>query len=50
MSHWLRGYIDRDEIGSGADRYVVAPALGTQVGVLGALVLAIDALDRAVLP
>jgi len=43
MTHWLGGYIDRDEIRSGADRYVVAPALGTRVGVLGALALAIAA-------
>jgi fructokinase len=43
MTHWLGGYIDRDEMRDGADRYVVAPALGSRVGVLGALVLAIDA-------
>ncbi len=41
--HWLGGYIDRREILTGLDRYVVAPALGDQAGVLGALVLAMDA-------
>ena len=41
--HWLNGYIDRTEILAGMDQYIVAPALGAQAGVLGALVLAIDA-------
>src|SRR5271170_7783469 len=41
--HWLGGYIDRREILTGLDRYVVAPALGDQAGVLGGLVLAMDA-------
>jgi fructokinase len=43
LSHWLGGYIDRREIAAGADRYVVAPELGDRAGVLGALVLAMDA-------
>jgi fructokinase len=43
ISHWLGGYIDRSEILSGLDRYVVAPQLGDQAGVLGALALAMDA-------
>ena len=43
LCHWLGGYIDRDEIQSGADRYLVAPELGDRAGVLGALVLAMDA-------
>jgi fructokinase len=43
LRHWLGGYIDRNEIQSGADRYVVAPELGDRAGVLGALVLAMDA-------
>ena len=43
LRHWLGGYIDRSEIFAGADRYVVAPALGNDAGVLGALVLAINA-------
>jgi fructokinase len=43
LRHWLGGYIDRREILDGADRYVVTPELGDRVGVLGALVLAMDA-------
>jgi fructokinase len=43
LRHWLGGYIDRSELGSGIDRYVVAPDLGDHAGVLGALALAMDA-------
>jgi fructokinase len=43
LLHWLGGYIDRSEILSGVDRYVVAPELGDRAGVLGALMLAMDA-------
>ena len=43
LLHWLGGYIDRSEILSGADRYVVAPQLGDNAGVLGALLLAMNA-------
>jgi fructokinase len=43
LRHWLGGYIDRSEILDDTDRYVVAPALGDNAGVLGALVLAMDA-------
>jgi fructokinase len=43
MRHWLGGYIDRSEILVDADHYVVAPQLGDRSGVLGALVLAMDA-------
>jgi fructokinase len=43
MRHWLGGYIDRCELLTGLDRYVVAPGLGDDAGVLGALVLAMDA-------
>jgi fructokinase len=46
MRYWLGGYIDRSEIGSGIDRYVVAPELGDRAGVLGALVLAMQAAKR----
>jgi fructokinase len=46
MNHWLGGYIERAEILTGADRYVVAPDLGERAGVLGALALAIGAGDR----
>jgi fructokinase len=47
LRHWLGGYIDRSEIQGGADRYVVAPDLGDRAGVLGALVLAMDAAASA---
>jgi len=43
----LNGYIDAREITDCADQYVVAPGLGTQSGVLGALALAEDAAARA---
>lgn len=43
MQHWLGGYVDRREVLAGAEDYVVPPALGEQSGVLGALVLAIEA-------
>lgn len=43
MKHWLGGYVDRPDILLGADGYVVAPQLGDNAGVLGALALAIDA-------
>jgi fructokinase len=43
LLHWLGGYVDRSEILSGADRFVVAPQLGENAGVLGALVLAMEA-------
>jgi fructokinase len=47
LRHWLGGYIDRREILDCADRYVVAPDLGDRAGVLGALVLAMDAAASA---
>jgi fructokinase len=47
LRHWLGGYIERAEIGSGIDRYVVAPALGDRAGILGALALAIAAAARS---
>jgi len=43
LRHWLAGYIDRSEILTDTDRYVVSPALGTRAGILGALALAMDA-------
>ncbi len=43
MRHWLGGYIDRREVLHETERYVVAPELGENAGVLGALALAIDA-------
>jgi fructokinase len=47
MQHWLGGYINRRELLAGADRYLVAPKLGDNAGVLGALALAIDAAAKA---
>ncbi|MEA3198449.1 MAG: fructokinase [Gammaproteobacteria bacterium] len=47
MRHWLGGYINRSEILDGADNYVVAPGLGDRAGVLGALVLAMNAAASA---
>lgn len=47
LRHWLGGYIDRREILDGTDGYVVAPELGDRAGVLGALVLALDAAGAA---
>ena len=43
VRHWLGGYIDRSDILTGIDEYVVAPGLGDRAGVLGALALAMDA-------
>jgi fructokinase len=46
LIHWLGGYIDRKEIMLEAQRFVVAPQLGENAGVLGALALAMDAGTR----
>ncbi len=40
---WLRGYVDRPQLGEDIDRYLVAPALGSRAGVLGALALGMAA-------
>ena len=48
--HWLGGYIDRSEILSDIERYIVPPALGSRAGVLGALCLAVDAGDATARP
>ena len=45
--HWLGGYIDRCEILSDIERYIVPPALHARAGVLGALCLALDASTSA---
>jgi fructokinase len=45
--HWLGGYIDRPEIVTGLDEYIVAPGLGSRSGVLGALALALGAAGPA---
>jgi fructokinase len=50
LQHWLHGYIDRGEVLGGIDEYVVAPGLGTQSGVLGALALGIDAAKQLHIP
>ena len=47
LQHWLNGYIDRREILTDIDRYVVAPELGDNAGVRGALALAMDAVRGA---
>jgi fructokinase len=47
LQHWLGGYIDREEVLGFVDEYVVAPGLGAQAGVLGALALALDAATAA---
>jgi fructokinase len=49
LLHWLGGYVDRDEILAGSDRYVVAPELGDDAGVRGALLLAMRAAEGATL-
>jgi fructokinase len=45
MQHWLGGYINRRALLSEVEHYVVAPALGERAGVLGALRLAITAVN-----
>jgi fructokinase len=40
---WVAGYIDRPELGGAIDRFIVAPQLGDQAGIRGALALAADA-------
>lgn len=47
LRHWLGGYLARAQVEDGLDEYVVAPGLGGDSGVLGALALAIDAADVA---
>jgi fructokinase len=46
LLHWLGGYVDRAEILEDVEHYVVTPALDAQSGVLGALLLAMDASMR----
>jgi fructokinase len=47
MRHWLGGYVQRAELHAGIDDYLVAPGLGAQAGILGALALAIESLTRS---
>jgi fructokinase len=46
LLHWLGGYVDRSEILDAVDEYVVGPALKPQSGVLGAVLLAMQASMR----
>ncbi len=46
MLHWLGGYVARPEILDDVDNYVVSPALHARSGVLGAVLLAMDASMR----
>lgn len=43
--HWLGGYIARDDVEAGIDRYIVPPGLGELSGILGALRLATLAVE-----
>jgi fructokinase len=45
---WVAGYVDRPELGAGIDRFIVAPRLGDQAGIRGALVLAANAARDAI--
>jgi fructokinase len=45
--HWLRGYINRREIMTAVNDYIVSPGLGPRAGVLGALALAMCAATQA---
>jgi len=40
--HWLGGYVQRVELKAGIDGYLVAPGLGAQSGIRGALAIALD--------
>lgn len=42
LRHWLHDYIDRPQLSTEIERFVVLPGLGRQSGVLGALALALD--------
>ena len=46
LLHWLGGYIDRPEILDAVDAYLVPPALQGRSGVLGAVLLAMQASMR----
>lgn len=47
LKHWLAGYIDRAEVLGDAEQYIVPPALGNRSGVLGAVVLAQNAVSKS---
>jgi fructokinase len=40
--HWLGGYVQRAELQAGIDDFIVAPRLGAQAGIKGALALALE--------
>jgi fructokinase len=40
--HWLGGYVQRTELEAGIDGFIVAPRLGAQAGIHGALALALE--------
>jgi fructokinase len=40
--HWLGGYVQRPQLEAGIDAYLVAPHLGVQAGIHGALALALE--------
>jgi hypothetical protein len=42
MQYWLGGYVQRAELQAGIDDFIVAPRLGTQAGIKGALALALE--------
>lgn len=44
----LHGYVDRPEVTALLDEFIVAPALGAQAGVLGALALGLEASNQPV--
>ncbi len=47
LHHWLGGYVPALARAADLERYVVAPGLGTQSGILGALALALGAEQAA---
>jgi fructokinase len=48
LKELLHGYVDRPQVLDRLDEFIVAPALGAQAGVLGALALGLDAANQHV--
>jgi fructokinase len=46
VQQFLNGYVQSPQIVESIDQYIVPPALGNQSGVLGAIALAIDSIER----
>ena len=46
VQRFLNGYVQSPQIIESIDQYIVAPALGNQSGVLGAIALAIDSIEQ----